>query len=99
MRAMLGHDHADRRQLADLVATEPPAWPALLIIKPASASTARIRVVIDDLIHLVLRPELATRTPMPRLTARIALLTLPAHQLLGLGSRLRPSLRPRLRRI
>ena len=34
VRAMLGPDHADRRQLGDLVATEPPARPALLIIEP-----------------------------------------------------------------
>ena len=64
---MLGHDHADRRQLADLVATEPPARPALPIIEPPSASATRIREVIDDLIHLILRLEFTTRTPMPGL--------------------------------
>ena len=67
VRAMLGHDHADRRQLADLVATEPPARPALSIIEPTPASAARIRIVIDDLIHLILGLQLATRTPMPGL--------------------------------
>src|SRR5205823_8155954 len=77
MGAMLGHDHADRRQLADLVATEPPARPALLLIKPTSASTTRIRVVIDDLIHLILRLQLATRTAMPGLPTRLAALALP----------------------
>ena len=99
MGAMLGQDHADRRQLGDLVATEPPARPALPIIEPASASATRIRVVIDDLIHLILGLQLATRTPMPGLPTRPAPLTLPAHQLLRLRTRLRPPLRPRLRRI
>jgi len=32
--------------------------------------------VIDDLIHLILGPQLATRTTMPRLTASLAPLTL-----------------------
>ena len=54
------------------MATEAPARPALLITKPPSATTARIRIVIDDLIHLILRPELATRTPMPRLPTRLS---------------------------
>ena len=67
MGAMLGHDHADRRQLAHLVATEPPARPALLFIEPMPAAAARVRVVIDDLIDLILRLELATRAPMPGL--------------------------------
>jgi hypothetical protein len=97
--AMLGPNHADRRQLRDLAAAEPPARPALLFSKLPSASTAPIRIVIDDLIHLILRLELATRTPMPRLTARLTRLALPTHQLLRLGPRLRPPLRPRLRRI
>ena len=54
MRAMLGQDHADRRQLGDLVATEPPALTALAIIKPTPAPAARLRIEIDDLIHLIL---------------------------------------------
>ena len=65
----------------------------------ATAPAARIRIVIDDLIDLILGPQLATRTPMPRLPASLALLALPAHQLLRLRARLRPPLRPRLRRI
>jgi hypothetical protein len=36
MGAMLGHDHADRRQLKDRVAAEPPARTALPVIKPVS---------------------------------------------------------------
>ena len=99
MSAMLSHDHADRRQLAHLVATEPPPRPALPIIKPAPATATRLRVVIDDLIHLILGLQIATRTPMPGLPTRPALLTLPTHQLLGLRTRLRPPLRTRLRRI
>ena len=99
MRAMLGHDHADRRQLEDLVAAEPPARTALLIDKPAPASATRVWVVIDDLIHLVLRFEIATRTLMPGLSTLRSALTLAAHQLLGLRPRLRPPLRARLGRI
>jgi hypothetical protein len=96
---MLGPDHADRRQLRDLAAAEPAARPALLFSKLPSASTLPIRIVIDDLIHLILRLEIATRTPVPRLTASLTLLALPTHQLLRLSPRLRPPLRPRLRRI
>jgi hypothetical protein len=99
VRAMLGPGHADRRQLADLVATEPPAPPALPIIEPTSTSATRIRVVINDLIHLILGPQLTTRTPMPELPTSLALSPVPPHQLLRLRARLRPPLRPRLRRI
>jgi hypothetical protein len=93
------HDHADRRQLGDLAAAEPPARTALPIIKPPPASVTRVRVVIDDLIHLVLRFEIATRTLVPGLPTLRSALALPAHQLLGLRTRLRPPLRARLGRI
>ncbi len=99
MRAMFAHDHADRRQLGDLVATEPPARPALPIIKPTSASATRIREVIDDLIHLILGVEFATRTPMPGLPTSLALNALSAHQFLGLRASLCTPLSARLRRI
>ena len=97
--AMLGQDHAGRRQLKDLVAAEPPGRPALLIIKPMSASATRVWVVIHDLIHLVLRFEITTRTRMPRLPALRSALSLPPHHLFGLRTRLRPPLRARLGRI
>jgi hypothetical protein len=96
---MLGHDHADRRQLAHLMATEPPTRPALPIIKPATATATRVRVVIDDLIDLILGPQLTTSTPMSGLPTSLAALTFPTHQFLGLRASLRPPLRPRLRRI
>ena len=99
MRAMLDDDHADRRQLADLVATKPPARPALPTIKPTPASITPIRIVIDDLIDLILGPQLTTRTPMPGLPTSLASLAIPAQQLLGFRTRLRPPLRPRLGRI
>jgi hypothetical protein len=73
---MLGPPHADRRQLSDLVATEPPARATLPVIEPAAAPTACIRVVIDDPIDLILGPQLAAGTLMPRLTASPAALTL-----------------------
>ena len=75
---MLGPRHADRRQLGDLVATEPTAGRALPNIEPTPAPTARIREVINDLIHLILGPQLAPHTRVPRLTASLASLTLPA---------------------
>ena len=98
VRAMLGHDHADRRQLGDLVATEPPT-PALSIIEPTSATATRLRIVIDDLIHLILGLQFATRTPMPGLPTSLTPLALPVHQLLRLRPRLRSPLSARLRRI
>ena len=83
----------------DLVAAEPPARPALPNIEPAPAAAARLRIVIDDLIDLILRSQLTTRTPMPRLPTSLTPLALPTHQLLGLRASLRPPLRPRLGRI
>jgi hypothetical protein len=56
MRAMLGPDHADRRQLRDLMATEPPPRLLLGASELATAPATRVRVVIDDLIDLILRP-------------------------------------------
>jgi len=99
MGAMLAPDHADRRQLAHLMATEPPARPALPVLEPTSASAACIRIVIDDLIHLILGLEFATRTLVPGLPTSLTPLAFSAHQLLGLRARLRPPLSTRLRRI
>jgi hypothetical protein len=99
MRTMLGPAHADRRQLGDLVATEAPARSALPIIEPTSTSATRIREVIDDLIYLILGPQLTTRTPMPVLSTRLAPLAFSAHQFLGLRPSLRPPLRARFGRI
>jgi len=65
VRAMLGPGHADRRQLSDLVATEPPARRALLLAEPMPASTARVRVMIDDLLDLILGTQLMTGTRCP----------------------------------
>ena len=80
VRAMLAHDHTDRRQLGDLVATKPAGRPTLPIITPPSATATRIRIMIDDLIHLILGLELTTRTPMPALPTSLAPLAFPAHQ-------------------
>ena len=94
MRTMLGPDHADRRQLCDLVTTEPATPRALLDRELTSATTALLRIVIDDLIDLILRLELAPRTTMPGLTARLTALTLPPCKLLRLRPRFRPALLP-----
>ena len=96
---MLDDQHADRWQLSDLMATEPATWPALMLAELTAAATARVRVVIDDLIDPVLGSELATRTAMPLLPARLALGALPGQQLLRLRTRLRTPLLTRLRRI
>ena len=86
---MLDQQHADRRQLSALMATEPATGPALILAELTAAATTRVRVVIDDLIDLVLRSELATRTAMPLLPARLALGAILGQQLLRLRARLR----------
>ena len=74
--------------------TELQSGPALISTELATAAAARTRKVIDDLIDLILRLQVATRTTMPALTAGFAPLTLRAHQFLGLQTGLRPPLRP-----
>ena len=73
MRAMLDHDHADRRQLGDLAAAEPATGQTLLDSELMAAPTARIPVMIDDLIDLILGLQNPTRASMPRPAARLAL--------------------------
>jgi hypothetical protein len=73
MRAMLDPPHADRRQLNNLVATEPSLRAPLPVAKRVTAPTARIRVVIDDLIDLILRLQFATGTPMTGLPTSLTL--------------------------
>jgi hypothetical protein len=99
LRAMLDHDHADRRQLKDLMTTEPATAPALILAELTAAATTGVRVVIDDLIDLVLGRKLATRTPMPILPTRLALGAILGQQLLRFRARLRTPLLTRLRRI
>jgi hypothetical protein len=95
---MLAPDHADRRQLGDLVATERMARPALLLIELAPASAARFRKVIDDLIDLILWLQFPARTLMPELPTSRTPLALPPRKLLRLRAGLRPPLLTRLRR-
>jgi hypothetical protein len=82
-----------------LMATEPPARPALPFTESMPTRGAGVRVVIDDLINLILRPQLAARAPMSGLPTSLTPLALAARHLLGLRASLRPPLRPRLRRI
>src|SRR5438128_511198 len=93
---MLDHDHANRRQLRDLVAPEPPPRLALIVSELAAAPTTSIRIVIDDLIDLILRRQLPPRAAMPRLATS---LTLSTQQLLSLRPGLRPTLLTSLRQI
>jgi hypothetical protein len=74
--AMLGQDHADRRQLRDLMAPKPPIRPMLLGGERLSTAPARLRIAIHDLIDLILGPQPAASTPMARLTASLSGLTL-----------------------
>ena len=60
---MLDEHHTDRRQLADLVAAKPPAPTAL---GNSKSSATRLRIMIDDLIHLTLGVEIATPHPDAR---------------------------------
>jgi hypothetical protein len=81
------------------MAAEPAAPRALLLREPLTTTTTRLRVVIDDLIDLILRPQLTSRTLMPGLPARLAPLAFLASQLLRLLPRFRAALLPGLRRI
>ena len=74
---MLGQDHADRRQLRHLMATEPPLQLPLLRGELPAAAPACRRKVIDDLIDVILRSQFPARVRMPALPARLAPLTLP----------------------
>ena len=93
---MLDQQHADRRQLRDLAAAEPATGPTFVDRELVAAPAASVRIVIDDLIDLVLGHQPATRAPMPRLAASLALGALPGRQLLGLRTRLRTPLPARL---
>jgi hypothetical protein len=82
-----------------LVATEPSLRSALAVGERVTASSARVRVVIDDLIDLILRLQLTPGAPMPRLTTSLASLPLPPCEFLRLLTRLRTPLLTCLRRI
>jgi hypothetical protein len=99
MRAMLDHGHADRRQLADLAATKPTSRSTLLLLELPTAPAACIRIVINDLIDLILGPQLTPRALVSGLPTLRSPLALSAHQLLGLRPRLRSPLSARLRGI
>ena len=99
VRAMLAEHHTDRRQLGDLIATEPATRPTLRRIERPPAPATRPRVVIDDLIHLILGPQFATGATVPRPSTLLTALSIPAQKLLRLRPRLRPPPRARLRRI
>lgn len=96
---MLHQHHADRRQIRHLVAPEPAIRPALVLRELAPRTTARLRVVRNDLIDLILVRKPTARAPMALLPTRLALGALLGQQLLRLRARLRLSLLPRLRRI
>jgi hypothetical protein len=93
VRAVLGQDHARRRQLGDLVAPEAMRRNPLPRGELVPAPAAAVGIVIDDLIDLILRRELATRAAMTALPARLT------QHLLGLHPRLRTALLTRRRRI
>ena len=77
MRAMLGPAHADRRQLRDLVTAELSPRPPLLAGERATAPATPLGVVIDDLVNLILGPQLTPCALVPALPASLALLALP----------------------
>lgn len=96
MRAMLSYHYRDRRQLCDLVAPEAPARNPLIGPELVLAAAAALGIVIDDLIDLILRRELAPRPLVAGLAARLALAAAPGQQLLGLRPGLRATLLARL---
>ena len=106
-------EHCNREQFNALIGTSYPGivisdrWNGYSHLDPTRRQAcwshikrdfaAPLRIVIDDLVDLILRPQLTTGTLVPRLTASLTLLALPAHQLLRLRTRFRTPLRPRLR--
>jgi hypothetical protein len=76
------------------MATEPATRPLLLDRELCTARLARTREVINDRIHPIRRLVLTASTPMPRLPASLASLTISARKLLRFRARLRPPLRP-----
>ncbi len=98
---MLAQDHRDRGQLGDLVARGAPRPNPLGLGELAPTATARDGIVIDDLIELVLRGQLAPRPATAGLAARLALnpIAVGLRPLLGLSPRLRAPLLAGLRRI
>jgi hypothetical protein len=63
--AVLDEQRADRRQLGDLVAPEAPSETALILTELMPASTARLRIVRDDLIDLILASQPAAPPGWP----------------------------------
>jgi hypothetical protein len=76
------------------MATEPPTRTLLPGHEPSPARATHLREVINDLIHLILGPQSATNTTMPRLPTRPTVGPLPSQKLLRLRARLRAALRP-----
>jgi hypothetical protein len=94
MRAMLDERHADRRELSDLMATKPQFGLALIGSELMTATAARIRVVINDLVDLILGLQFATGTLMPGLAASLPRSPFSAHQFLRFQAGFGPPLRP-----
>jgi hypothetical protein len=75
---MLNHEHADRRQLRDLMTTEAASGPTFIGRELVAAPSAHPRVVLDDLIDLILRlssrpaPRCPSCPPALRLTRSLA---------------------------
>lgn len=80
---MLEDQHADRRQLADLMTPQPAGRPLLVFGELVPAAAARRRVALDDLVDLVLRGQPPTAAAMPVLGALLARWTSPASSSLA----------------
>lgn len=65
------------------MAAKPVTGPRLINGEGTPAAAARLPIVLDDLIDLILGRELATGTLMPWLTASLALRSLSVQQLLA----------------
>jgi hypothetical protein len=55
------------------MATKPPAGPALIHGELAATDAARLRIMINDLVHLILGLELPPPAAVARLTASLVL--------------------------
>jgi hypothetical protein len=94
MRAMLGEGHADRRELSDLMATKPQSRLALIGSELMTAAAARIRVVINDLIDLILGLSVRDRHPDARTGRQPCAQPLLRASVPSLSSGLRPAAAP-----
>lgn len=89
---MLAEPDRGRWQFRDLVTARPMTRSLLCVTELTATARALIREMIDDLIDLILRTQLATRARMPILGALLALLAVTTRDRLRFLPRLSTTL-------